>query len=83
MKRFYTTTNINFNEINKFKYSYTLPSIRNYNEFCIALNNAMYSLDRKLNYTIEFYVFLYTNDPQQRLLPSFTGINMQLDKEKA
>lgn len=59
MKRFYTTkTIINFNEINKFKYSYTLPSPRNYNEFCIALNNAMYSLDRKLNYNIEFFVYI-------------------------
>lgn len=85
MKRFYTHNNntINLNKINKFKLSYNLPSIRNYNEFCIALNNVMHSLDHKHNYNIEFYVFMYTNDIQQKLLPPFDGINMHLDKEKA
>lgn len=83
MKRYYTiNTNIKFIEINKFKYTYTLPSTRSYNEFCIELNNVLYSLDPKFNYNIEFCVFMHTSDPNYKLLPSYVGINKELDREK-
>lgn len=83
MKRYYTiNTNIKFIEINKFKLTYTLPSTRSYNEFCIELNNVLYSLDPKLNYSIEFCVFMFTSDPNYKLLPSYVGVNKELDREK-
>lgn len=83
MKRYYTiNTNIKLVEINKFKLTYTLPAASRYNEFCIELNNVLYSLDRKFNYSIEYCIFIFTNNPKHRLLPSYTGINKELDKDK-